>query len=65
MDKGKLQALQYKVKSHYNLNRMPTEEEVKAEIEMLSRRKVQGLGWDDSQGLLAAMFETGLYPIEL
>jgi hypothetical protein len=45
------------VASHYNVGRPVSDGEVKAEIANLVRRRDTGLGWFDSDALLAAKLQ--------
>ena len=60
-DKQLIQAKK-KIKWHYGLKRLPTEDEVNAEIEAIKRKGLDCL--PDSQLHLACSLSTGQHPIK-
>ena len=61
-DKQLIQAKK-RIKKHYGLKRLPTEDEVNAEITAIKRKGLDCL--PDSQLHLAGMLSTGRYPIKM
>ena len=46
------------IRKHYNLNRAPSDSEIRAEIDMIRRIRAKGLGFhDDKLALLAAALD--------